>query len=158
MSGDRSGFMRRAIELSRKHWAAGEGGPFGAVVVKDGSVIGEGWNQVVGSNDPTAHAEIVAIRAACRHLRAFSLAGAELYTSCEPCPMCLAATLWARIDRVYYGNTRDDAAEIGFDDEYFYREVMLPLGERQLPAVRLLADEARAVFNEWAAKPDKLTY
>ncbi len=158
MSVDRSGFMRRAIELSRTRLAAGEGGPFGAVVVKDGRIIGEGWNQVVGTNDPTAHAEIVAIRAACRHLGNFSLAGAELYTSCEPCPMCLAATLWARIEGIFYGNTRDDAAAIGFDDEYFYREVMLPLGERQLRAIRLLPDEARAVFTEWAAGSDRVKY
>ncbi len=155
---DHSAFMRRAIELSRAQLAAGEGGPFGAVVVKDGRVIGEGWNRVVGTNDPTAHAEIVALRAACRHLDTFSLAGAAIYTSCEPCPMCLAAILWARIDRVYYGNTRSDAAAIGFDDEHFYREVTRPLNERELPAERLLADEARAVFTEWVARPDRVRY
>jgi guanine deaminase len=158
VTADKSTFMRRAIELSRMRLAAGEGGPFGAVVVKDDRIIGEGWNQVVGTNDPTAHAEIVAIRAACRQIDAFSLAGADIYTSCEPCPMCLAAILWARIGRIHYGNTRSDAATIGFDDDYFYREVARPMGERDIPAERWLADEARAVFSEWAGRTDKVRY
>ncbi|MBM3540264.1 MAG: nucleoside deaminase, partial [Alphaproteobacteria bacterium] len=119
--------MRRAIALSRERSATGEGGPFGAVVVRDGTIISEGWNQVVGGNDPTAHAEIVAIRRACAHRGSFSLDGCEIYTSCEPCPMCLAAILWARIGRIYYANTRVDAAAIGFDDDYFYREVAKPM-------------------------------
>ena len=150
--------MRRAIALSRERSAAGEGGPFGAVVVHHGAIIGEGWNQVVGTNDPTAHAEIVAIRRACAHRGSFSLDGCEIYTSCEPCPMCLAAILWARIDRIYYANTRDDAAAIGFDDDYFYREVAKPMTGLAVPTARLLAGEARAVFSEWDARPDKVRY
>jgi guanine deaminase len=151
-------FMRRAIALSREKSAAREGGPFGAVVVWNGTIIGEGWNQVLGTNDPTAHAEIVAIRRACERRRAFSLEGCEIYTSCEPCPMCLAAILWARLDRIYYANTRVDAAAIGFDDDYFYREVAKPMTELVVPASRLLANEAQAVFTEWAAQPDKVIY
>jgi len=150
--------MRRAIALSRERSAAGEGGPFGAVVVQNGTIIGEGWNQVLGTNDPTAHAEIVAIRRACAHRGNFSLEGCEIYTSCEPCPMCLAAILWARIGRIYYANTRDDAAAIGFDDDYFYREVAKPMDKLAVPASRLLAGEARAVFSEWDARPDKVRY
>jgi guanine deaminase len=151
-------FMRRAIALSREKSAAGEGGPFGAVVVHNGTIIGEGWNQVLGTNDPTAHAEVVAIRRACAHRGSFSLNGCEIYTSCEPCPMCLAAILWARLDRMYYANTRVDAAAIGFDDDYFYREVAKPMNELAVPAVRLLAGEARAVFSEWDSRPDKVRY
>lgn len=150
--------MRRAIALSCEKSAAGEGGPFGAVVVQGGTIIGEGWNRVVGTNDPTAHAEIVAIRQACAHRGSFSLEGCEIYTSCEPCPMCLAAILWARIARMYYGNSRSDAAAIGFDDEYFYREVAKPMNELAIPAGRLLPDEARAVFSEWDLRPDKVRY
>jgi tRNA(Arg) A34 adenosine deaminase TadA len=151
-------FMRQAIAISRRRMNENAGGPFGAVVVRDGSVIAEGWNRVTSSADPTAHAEIVAIREACRRLGTFTLAGCEIYTSCEPCPMCLGAILWARLDRLYYANDRDDAARIGFDDDAFYREAALPPNVRALPAIRLLADEARAVFQEWAAKPDKVTY
>lgn len=150
--------MRRAIELSRQKMQAGEGGPFGAVVVKDGTIVGEGWNCVTSRNDPTAHAEVVAIRDACARLRTFTLQGCELYTSCEPCPMCLAATYWARVDRLYYGNTIQDAADIDFDDFYFYRQVSLPIGERDLPMIRMLPDEALEVFGEWARKPDKTPY
>jgi tRNA(Arg) A34 adenosine deaminase TadA len=155
---DRTSFMRRAIALSRERMQAGEGGPFGAVVVRNDQIVGEGWNRVVGTNDPTAHAEIVAIREACARLGTFNLHDCEIYTTCEPCPMCLAAILWARIRRMYYANTRDDAAAIGFDDAQFYREVALPLRGRGLPAERLLADEARAVFGEWLAKPDRVSY
>lgn len=152
-------FMRRAIELSRIKMLAGEGGPFGAVVVKDGRIVGEGWNRVLGTCDPTAHAEIVAIRDAGARLGSFDLSGAEIYTSCEPCPMCLAAILWARIGKMYYANTRVEASAIGFDDDYFYVEVAKPLtGRRDLPAVRLLPEEAVAVFAEWDAKPDKVPY
>jgi guanine deaminase len=150
--------MRRAIELSRIHMHDDAGGPFGAVVVKDGAIIGEGWNQVTSASDPTAHAEMVAIRAAARHLGHFSLAGCELYSSCEPCPMCLGAILWARLDRLYYANSRDDAAAIGFDDAAFYREVAAPPGKRILPSLRLLEGEARAVFAEWDGKADKIRY
>ena len=160
MSADdpRLAFMRRAIELSRLKMRAGEGGPFGAVVVHDGRIIGEGWNRVLATRDPTAHAEIVAIREACQRLGRFSLDGAEIYATAEPCPMCLGAILWARIKRLYYGNTRLDAAAIGFDDAAFYDEVARPPEQRTLPSQRLLADEARVVFAEWDAKPDRVRY
>jgi tRNA(Arg) A34 adenosine deaminase TadA len=151
-------FMRRAIALSRQGMEDGRGGPFGAVVVAEGRVVGEGWNQVTSTNDPTAHAEVVAIRAACRALSRFDLRGAEIYTSCEPCPMCLAAIYWARLDRVWYANDRADAARIGFDDEFLYREVALPPASRSLPMARLLAEEARQAFLLWERKPDKVPY
>ena len=150
--------MRRAIALSRLHMEAGEGGPFGAVVVKDGQIIGEGWNRVTSTCDPTAHAEVVAIREACGYLRAFSRKGCEIYTSCEPCPMCLAAIYWARLDRIWYANTRADAAAIQFDDDWLYREVALPIGSRSLPTESLLRAEALTVFQAWDAKPDKTRY
>ena len=150
--------MRRAIAVSRARMHDGEGGPFGAVVVRDGVIVGEGWNRVTSTNDPTAHAEIVAIRDAARRLGTFSLAGCELYSSCEPCPMCLGAILWARLDRLYYANDRNDAKAVGFDDEAFYREVALPPDRRTIPTTRLLADEARDVFAEWVSKPDKVRY
>jgi len=150
--------MRRAIALSREKMRDGEGGPFAAVVVLDDRILGEGWNQVTGHNDPTAHAEIVAIREACRTLGRFSLDGCVIYTTCEPCPMCLAAIYWARIERIYYANTTEDAAGIGFDDALLYRELATPADERSLPAERLLADEAIAVFAEWADDPDKVPY
>ena len=155
---DHQGFMRQAIELSRIHMEAGEGGPFGAVVVKDGHIIGEGWNRVTSTCDPTAHAEVVAIREACSRLGQFSLKGCEIYTSCEPCPMCLAAIYWARLDRICYANTQADAAAIQFDDAWLYREVALPVQKRSLPAESLLREEALAVFRAWEAKPDKVRY
>jgi tRNA(Arg) A34 adenosine deaminase TadA len=151
-------FMREAIRLARLHMRAGHGGPFGAVVVRRGVIVGRGWNRVTSANDPTAHAEVVAIRAACRRLRTFKLDDCELYTSCEPCPMCLAAIYWARLRRVYYANTRRDAARIQFDDEFLYREVARPVSRRSLPMRQLLRNEALAVFTEWAAKPDKVRY
>ena len=151
-------FLRQAIELSRVHMLAGHGGPFGAVIVKDGSVIAEGWNQVTTLNDPTAHAEVVAIRAAATRLQNFSLAGCVLYTSCEPCPMCLAATYWARLDRVLFAAGRADAAAIGFDDDFLYREIPLPVEARSLPIEQALRAEANAVFQAWSAKPDKIPY
>jgi tRNA(Arg) A34 adenosine deaminase TadA len=154
----RLAFMRRAIELSRAKMRAGEGGPFGAVVVHEGRIVGEGWNRVLATRDPTAHAEVVAIREACQRLGRFSLDGAEIYATAEPCPMCLGAILWARIDHLYYGNTRVEAAAIGFDDAAFYDEVARPPELRVLPSERLLADEARVVFAEWDAKPDKVRY
>ena len=157
-SPDPSPFMRRAIDLSRLHMEAGEGGPFGAVVVREGRILGEGWNRVTSSHDPTAHAEIMAIREACRALGTFELRGCELFTSCEPCPMCLAAIYWARLDRIWYANTRADAAGIRFDDAWLYREVALPIGERSLAATQLMRDEALAVFRAWEAKPDKVRY
>lgn len=151
-------FMRRAIELSREKMEQGAGGPFGAVIVKDGRIIAEGFNQVTSLNDPTAHAEVMAIRAACASLGSFSLRGAEIYSSCEPCPMCLAAIYWARIDRIFYGNGRNDAARIGFDDDVLYRELTLPLAARSLPMTQLLPAEARAIFDLWEQKPDKIQY
>lgn len=151
-------FMRRAIGLSREKMRDGAGGPFGAVVVRDGEIVGEGWNQVTSANDPTAHAEVVAIRHACDRLGTFSLRGCVIYTSCEPCPMCLSAIYWARLDAIYYANTQEDAATIGFDDAFLYREVALPAERRSLATVRLLGDEARAVFDEWTAKPDRIAY
>ncbi len=150
--------MREAIQLSLEKMRAGEGGPFGAVVVREGRVIGRGWNRVLGLNDPTAHAEIVAVREACQALRNFSLEGCELYTSCEPCPMCLSAIYWARIGRLYYGNTRRDAKRIAFDDDWIYREVALPMRQRQLIMRPLLRREAQAAFLEWKLKPDKIPY
>jgi tRNA(Arg) A34 adenosine deaminase TadA len=150
--------MRRAIALSREKMRDDEGGPFGAVIVRDGVIIAEGWNQVTGHNDPTAHGEIVAIREACRVLGTFSLEGCTIYTSCEPCPMCLAAMYWARLDRVFYANTAADASAIGFDDERLYRELALSPDSRSLPSERLLAAEARAVFDEWFADPDRVSY
>jgi tRNA(Arg) A34 adenosine deaminase TadA len=150
--------MRRAIALSREKAREGEGGPFAAVVVRDGTVISEGWNMVTGHNDPTAHAEIVAIRLACATLGTFSLEGCTIYASSEPCPMCLAAIHWARIDRIYYANSVEDAAAIGFDDASLYRQLALPREQRSLPMERLLAGEARAVFEEWAADPDRVPY
>jgi tRNA(Arg) A34 adenosine deaminase TadA len=150
--------MRRAIELSRIHMEAGEGGPFGAVVVKDGQILGEGWNRVTSTCDPTAHAEMVAIRRACERLGTFTLKGCEIYTSCEPCPMCLSAIYWARLDRIWYGNTQADAAAIQFDDEWLYREVALPISERSVSTVELLREEALAVFQAWEAKADKTRY
>jgi len=149
--------MTRAIALSQEMVRAG-GGPFGAVIAQGGEIVAEGANRVAVSNDPTAHAEIVAIRDACATLGRFSLAGCEIYTSCEPCPMCLAAIYWARLDRVTYANSRDDAARIGFDDALIYREIALPIDARRLPMTRLLADEARSVFAAWEQKPDKVRY
>ncbi len=151
-------FMRRAIELSRQHMQAGHGGPFGAVVVRDGKIIGEGWNSVTSSYDPTAHAEVMAIRRACEAMQNFDLSDCEIYTSCEPCPMCLAAIYWARIGAIYQANTRDDAAAIEFDDAYLYRELLKPLDQRDVPVRQLLRDEAQVVFREWTQKSDRIEY
>src|ERR1700709_1627900 len=126
-------FMRTAIRLSLAKMKANCGGPFGAVVVRQGKIVGRGWNQVTSTNDPTAHAEVTAIRDACKRLKTFQLNDCELYTSCEPCPMCLSAMYWARFKKVYYGNTREDAAAIEFDDDFIYREIPLPIGQRKLP-------------------------
>lgn len=151
-------FMRKAIDLSRRHMQGGDGGPFGAVVVKDGKIIGEGWNRVTSSNDPTAHAEVSAIRDACAKLKTFELRDAVLYTSCEPCPMCLAAAYWARVSKIYFANTRADAAHHQFDDDFIYREIPKPLDARSLPIEQMSRDEAYEVFKEWDAKTDKITY
>ncbi len=138
---DHERFMRRAIELSREQMRAGAGGPFAAVIVLDGEVVGEGWNTVTSTNDPTAHAEVGAIRDACRRLGTFSLEGAVMYASCEPCPMCLAAIFWARVSKLYYANSTDDAARIGFDDREIYHQVALPGAFRDIPTERVLADD-----------------
>lgn len=151
-------FMRAAIRLSVQKMRQGQGGPFGAVVVRRGKIVGRGWNRVTTANDPTAHAEIAAIREACQRLRSFQLDECDLYTSCEPCPMCLAAIYWARLRRVFYGNTRRDAARIGFDDDFIYREVALPIGKRQRRLRQLMRPEALAAFREWERKPDKVCY
>ena len=155
---DAQSLMRQAIRLSLEKMDQGQGGPFGAVIALEGRIISEGYNQVTSQNDPTAHAEIVAIRRACETLNTFSLAGCDIYTSCESCPMCLSAIYWARIDQIYYANTRQDAAMIGFDDEFLYREVSIPLEHRQLPTIRLLEHEAMAAFEAWTNKPDKIRY
>lgn len=151
-------FMRAAIRISLAKMRGNHGGPFGAVVVQGGKIVGRGWNQVTSANDPTAHAEVTAIRDACRRLKTFQLDGCELYTSCEPCPMCLAAIYWARLGKVYYGNTRQDAAAAEFDDELIYREVAAPIGERSIPMKQLLRSEALAAFKEWSGKADKVRY
>ena len=151
-------FMRRAIDLSQEKMEQGCGGPFGAVIVRDGVIIGEGWNQVTSTNDPTAHAEMVAIRAAANEIGNFSLEGCEIYTSCEPCPMCLAAIYWARLDRVHYANTREDAEKIGFDDDHIYREFRVPDDKRTLPMKMMLHEEAQIVFDNWLKKSDRLEY
>lgn len=151
-------FMRRAIELSRKGMEAGDGGPFGAVIVKREKIVGEGWNRVIATKDPTAHGEVVAIRAATQSLDSFSLKGCDLYTSAHPCPMCLGAIYWARIDRIYYANNGKDAAAIGFDDEFIYQQLMRPPHQREVPGVQVLAEEAVQVFKSYAAKPDRVRY
>ena len=150
--------MREAIRLSLEKSRENCGGPFGAVVVREGEIIGRGWNQVTSKNDPTAHAEVVAIRAACKKLETFQLADCELYTSCEPCPMCLSAIYWARIRRVFYANTRRDAARIKFDDDLIYREISRPMARRKIPMRQLLRPEALKAFAAWEAKTDKVRY
>ena len=150
-------FLRRAIVLATENVSTG-GGPFAAVIVRDGKIVGEGVNTVTAGNDPTAHGEVNAIRAACTALGTFSLAGCELYTSCEPCPMCLAAIYWAHLDRVYYANTQADAARIDFNDQLIYRELARPIIRRKLPMKPLLRLEALKVFAEWKSKADKIEY
>ncbi len=151
-------YLREAVQLAHEHMRAGAGGPFGALVVRDGEIIGKGWNRVTSHNDPTAHAEVSAIRAACDKVGDFSLAGSVIYTSCEPCPMCLGAIWWSRIDVVYFASTRDDAARVGFDDAALYREVSLALSDRQLPLLRYALPEAEDLMNAWTQKDDKIPY
>ena len=151
-------FMRQAIQLATDNVTSGRGGPFGAVIVKDGVVIATGANHVTASSDPTAHAEVTAIRNACQALGTFSLEGCELYTSCEPCPMCLGAIYWARIDTIYYGNTKTDAAAIGFDDHFIYKEMELPMHQRKLHIVQLLRNEAIGAFKLWEISGSKTDY
>lgn len=150
-------FMREAIELSRKSVEAG-GGPFGAVIVKDGKIVARGTNSVTLHNDPTAHAEICAIREACRVAGNFRLTGCELYTSCEPCPMCLSAAYWAGISMIYYANTRQDAAEAGFDDAFIYDQIALMPAQRSIPAEHVSNNDASSAFAMWKAKADKVMY
>lgn len=151
-------FMQEAIDLSRLGMKTGKGGPFGAVIVKDGTIIAKGYNQVTSTNDPTAHAEVVAIRKACKTLESWQLTGCELYTSCEPCPMCLGAIYWAKPEKVYYANTKADAAEIGFDDQFIYEELDMPLDSRKLAIYQMMRDEANKVFQEWSTLADKVDY
>ncbi len=151
-------FMKEAIKLSEHGMNQNDGGPFGCVIIKDGKVVGKGWNKVTGTNDPTAHAEVVAIRDACKNLNSFQLDGCELYTSCEPCPMCMGAIYWARPDKVFYANTRNDAAEIGFDDSMIYDELTLPLHARRITIEPLGRDEALTIFKAWITKTDKKEY
>ena len=150
-------FMMRAIELSKKSIDE-EGGPFGCVIVKNGTIIAEGNNQVTKNNDPTAHAEIVTIREACGKLKTFDLSGLDLFTSCEPCPMCLSAIYWSHIDQIYYGNTRFDAAKIGFDDDFIYNELSINLDKRKIPIKQISKNEAIVAFKKWELKIDKATY
>jgi len=151
-------FILEAIRLSVEKMREGRGGPFGAVIVKDDQILSRGWNEVATTNDPTAHAEIVAIREACRKLGTFRLDGCELYASCEPCPMCLSAVYWARIGRLFFAATRQDAAAAGFDDELLYREIPLAIEQRQLATRQLLREQALPAFVEWQAKADKVPY
>lgn len=151
-------FMRRAIQLAVDNVRNGHGGPFGAVVVKDGRIVGEGANSVTAANDPTAHAEVVAIRNACELLGSFQLDGCDLYTSCEPCPMCLGAIYWARPERIFYCGTSKDATEAGFDDSFIYREMLIEPGTRRIPMQRMLPEEAAVSFNEWKKSPTKVQY
>lgn len=151
-------WMNEAIVLARAGMRIHGGGPFGAVIVADGKIVGRGWNQVTPLLDPTAHAEVSAIRDACRALQRFELRGCVLYSSCEPCPMCLSAIYWARLDRVFFASTRKDAAGIGFDDDFIYQQIPLDLAARSLPMVQLLPSAAADLFSEWAAKPDKIPY
>ena len=152
-------YMLRAIAISEKGMNENDGGPFGAIIVnKDGDIIGEGNNKVTSSNDPTAHAEIVAIREACKELNNFQLEGCTIYTSCEPCPMCLGAIYWARPDRIVYACSREDAARIGFDDDFIYKEINVNVDEREIDTNQILREEAYKVFEKWDAKTDKIEY
>ncbi len=151
-------FMREAIRLSVENVTAHGGGPFGCVIVRNGRIIARGYNQVTAQNDPTAHAEVDAIRKACKELGSFQLTGCDLYTSCEPCPMCLGAIYWARPARVFYANTKADAAAIGFDDQFIYHELDLPLPARAIPMTEMLRDEAQEGFRAWAKAEGKREY
>ena len=155
---NRETFMRRAIELARQGMNQGAGGPFGAVVVREGVIVGEGWNRVIGTNDPTAHGEVTAIRDACEKLGTFSLAGCEIHTTGQPCPMCLGAIHWARIERIYYGFRIEDAAAIGFDDTEFFRQMHLPVEQRMIPSEELCRVEALELADEYSRLPGKQHY
>lgn len=156
---DDDALLARAVQLSRAHMEAGAGGPFGAVIAtRDGRIISEGWNGVTSGNDPTAHAEVVAIRRACEALGTFDLSGHVIYSSCEPCPMCLGAVYWARLDRLVFANSRQDAAAIGFDDALIYDEIPKPITARSLPTEHRPTPEATAVFADWLKKADRIPY
>ncbi len=150
--------MNKAIELSKENMCNNNGGPFGAIIAKDNKIIGKGWNCVTGSNDPTAHAEVQAIRDACKNINTFDLSGCEIYTSCEPCPMCLSAIYWARLNKIYYANTSQDAADINFDDSFIYSEIKKSKNQRQIPLQQLMQKEALTVFKLWQKKEDKILY
>ncbi len=150
--------MREAIRLSRQGMLEDEGGPFGAIVVKNGKIVGRGNNKVTSTNDPTAHAEVVAIRDACHNLGTYQLDGCIVYSSCEPCPMCLGAIYWARPEKLYFACDKKDAAAIGFDDDFIYEEIPLPIDQRKIPTIQLLQKEGQAVFKEWEEKEDKTLY
>lgn len=150
--------MARAIQLSLDNVLSGQGGPFAAVIVRDGSIVAEGVNRVTSTQDPTAHAEVVAIRAGCAKLGAFTLKDCEIYTSCEPCPMCLGAIYWAHISRIYFGNLAADASQIGFDDSFIYHEFARPFSERKIPMLPMMREQALAAFRAWQEKPNKILY
>ena len=154
---DKKKFMAKAIELSINS-ANTIGGPFGSVIVKDNKIIAEGSNKVTFSNDPTAHGEVVAIREACKKLKTFDLSGCEIYTSCEPCPMCLSAIYWSRLDKIYYANTREDAKTIDFDDSFIYLEIPKKIGDRKIKMTQMLRDDALKAFEIWDKKVDKIKY
>lgn len=151
-------FMQIAVNLSKKGLEEEKGGPFGAIVVKGDEVVGQGFNSVLEYNDPTAHAEVMAIRDACKRLNSFQLEGCEIYTSCEPCPMCLGAIYWARPDKIYYANDRKDAADAGFDDSFIYEEISLPVSKRSIPMYQVNCKNAIEAFNEWKRKTNKTNY
>jgi len=151
-------FMARAIALALDNVQTARGGPFATVIARGADVLAEGTNQVTANNDPTAHAEVVAIRAACQRLRDFRLTGCDVYTTCEPCPMCLGALYWSRADRVYFASRREDAAAAGFDDAFLYRELLLPMEERKLAMIPLMRAEAAAVFEAWNRSADRISY
>ena len=151
-------FLQQAIDLSREGMRRGHGGPFGCIIVKGDEVVGKGWNSVTSFNDPTAHAEVVAIRDACNNLGSFQLDGCEIYTSCEPCPMCLGAIYWARPARVYFANNRYDAKDAGFDDSFIYDEINLAPEKRSIKMMELKLDNAKKIFEEWKSKEDKIDY
>jgi tRNA(Arg) A34 adenosine deaminase TadA len=155
---DHEKFMRMAIELSENSVTQSQGGPFGAVIVKDGELVAGSANMVVPNNDPTAHAEVSAIRLACQKLGTFDLSGCEIYTSCEPCPMCLGAIYWARLDKIYYANTKIDAADIGFDDKFIYDELELAMTERKLPIIQMMRNEALNAFRLWSEHEGRTVY
>jgi guanine deaminase len=151
-------FMARAIQLSIDGVESGRGGPFGAVIVRDGKIVAEGVNQVTSTNDPTAHAEVLAIRLACEKIGDFQLKDCELYTSCEPCPMCLGAIYWARLSRIYFASSAEDAAKIGFDDSLIYSELKQPYSRRRIPTSQMMREEALAGLRVWVDRPNKIPY